>query len=147
LGDVPPLPDDVISWQMASFDPAGSWDRIVGIVETVVAVLAKDQLPMVQEAIKQIDITLGVNLRQDVLGALDEYIVQYASPSEGAFSVSQAILLKVKDADKLQTSLDKLVRNLSKATGLDISLKKRKYRDVEVREVHVKQQGFIFLPT
>jgi hypothetical protein len=147
LGDVPPLPDDVISWQMASFDPAGSWDRIVGLIETVVAVLAKDQLPMVQEAIKQIDITLGVNLRQDVLGALGEYIVQYASPSEGAFSVSQAILLKVKDADKLQTSLDKLVRNLSKATGLDISLKKRKYRDVEVREVHVKQQGFIFLPT
>jgi hypothetical protein len=62
-------------------------------------------------------------------------------------TLGQTYLFKVKDAKKLQETLDQAIKGIGKATGADISVKKKKYRGVEVSEVEYRQQGFIFVPT
>ena len=67
--------------------------------------------------------------------------------AEGPFTLGQTFLVKVKNPDKLHAALDQAIKAIGQATGADVSVKKKKYRGVELREVHVHQQGFFFLPT
>jgi hypothetical protein len=93
------------------------------------------------------DQALGVNLRNDLLGSLGGQFATYTSPSEGPLWLGQAFLFKVKDAKKLQETLDQIVKGIGKATGADISVKKKKYHGVELSMVEFRKEGFIFVPT
>ena len=58
-----------------------------------------------------------------------------------------SLLVKVKDARKLQGAVEQLVKAVAKLTSAEVSVRKRTYLGVETREVHVRQQGFFFVPT
>ena len=62
-------------------------------------------------------------------------------------SLGQTLMFKVKDAKKLQESLDQAIKGVGKASGAELTLKKKTYHGVEMREVHVAQQGFLFVPS
>ena len=68
-----------------------------------------------------LDEALGVDLRKDLLDSLGDKVVFYDSPSEGPLSLGQTVMLKVKDAKKLQDSLDQAVKGLGKALGADLT--------------------------
>ena len=147
LGDVPPLPPDVISWSVTSFDSGAYYDTLVKAAEVVVGMVAADYLPQMKEYLKKADAVLGIDVRKDLLGSLGDRLVQYNSPAEGVFTFGQTIMLRVKDAKKLEESLEKAIKGLATLTNADVKIKKRKYRGVDLREVYVAQQGFIFVPT
>src|SRR5262249_26972028 len=90
---------------------------------------------------------LGIELRNDLLAALDDKFVMYNSPAEGPLNLGQTFLIKVKDAAKVQAALTKAIKGVSRQLGTDISIKKRTYHAVELREVNVRQQAFFFVPT
>jgi hypothetical protein len=54
---------------------------------------------------------------------------------------------KVEDAKKLSATLEQMIKNLANTAGGNLSIKKKKYRDAELNEVHFKQEGFFFVPT
>jgi len=147
LADVPPLPPDVISWSMTNFDSSGVYDTGLKAAEDVAAIADPESVPSIKAFAKAADEALGVELRKDLLDALGDKVAMYTSPSEGPLSLGQTLLVKVKDAKKLQDSLDQAVKGLGKALNADVTLKKRTYHGVEMREVHVAQQGFIFVPS
>jgi len=147
LEDAPPLPDDVTSWSMTNFDPAQLYDTTVLTVENVVKLVSPDDLPKFKDVLQQINQTLGIDLRKDFLANLGGRVVTYTSPAEGPLNLGQTFLVKVKDAEKLQESIDQAIKGIGQAAGADVSVKKRKYRGVELREVHVRKEGFIFVPT
>ncbi len=147
LSDVPPLPDDTVSWTMTSFDAAATYDTVLATIETMVKLYDPNELPRIQEGLKVANEILGIDIRKDLLGSLGDQLVQYSSPAEGPFNLGQTFLIKAKDPARLQETLDQALKGVAKSTGVDITVKKRKYRGVELREVHFKQQGFFFLPT
>jgi hypothetical protein len=147
LNDVPALPPDVVSFSMTNLDLAHLYDTAVKAAENIVGLAAPDELPMVKEYIKQVNDVLGIDLRKDLLTALGDKFVQYSSPSEGPLALGQTILFKVSDEAKLQDALEKAIKGVSNAAGKEVRLKKRTYHGVEIREIHVAQQGFIFVPT
>ena len=147
LADVPPLPPDVISWSMTSFDTSAYYDTLVKAAEVVVGMVAPQELPRVKEFIKQADAVVGVDIRKDLLGSLGGRMVQYNSPAEGVFTFGQTIMLEVKDPQKLEESLEKAIKALGTLANADVKIKKRKYRGVTLREVYVGEKGFIFVPT
>lgn len=147
LDDAPPLPDDVVSWSMTNLDLAALHDVGVQAAEQIAKLAAPDAAAQVKEVLQRIDTALGVNVRQDLLGNLGGQVVFYSSPSDGPFTLGQTLMLKVKDPDKLRDALDQAIRGVGQAAGAEVSVKKRKYHGAELREVHVKQQGFIFVPT
>jgi hypothetical protein len=147
LADVPALPSDTISWSMTTFDAGATYDVILKAAETITGAFAPDALAQVKETIKQIDQTLGINVRKDLLGSLDDRVLSYTSPAEGVFTLSQTVAFKVKDPTKLLDSLDTAAKSLAGLANAKVAVKKRKYRGVDLREVRINEQGFFFLPT
>jgi hypothetical protein len=147
LADVPPLPPDVVSWSVTNLDLAGLYDAGLKAAEAVVRVIAPDAAGAVPEYVKKANALLGVDLRKDLLGALGDRFATYTAPSDGPLFFGQTVLLKVKDAAKLEAGLDQLVKGLAKLAGADVRVRKRTYRGVLLREVIVRQQGFFFRPT
>lgn len=147
LSDVPPLPADVVSWSMTNFEWVGFHDIALKAVEGGIRLAAPDALLQFKDALKQMDLVLGVNLRNDLLAALGDQFLAYTSPAEGPLSLGQTLLFKVKDPKKLNAALDQVIGNIAKTTGADVSIKKKTYRGVELHEVHFQQQGFFFVPT
>lgn len=147
LSDVPALPTDTVSWSMTNLDAAALYDVALQATEGVVKIVAPEMLPMVKEILKQADALTGINLRNDLLGSLGGQMLFYNSPAEGPLSLGHTLAFKVKDEKKLQQALEDMVKGLAKSTGADVTLKKKMYRGVELRELHIKQQGFIFVPS
>jgi len=147
LSDVPPLPPDVVSWSMASFDPATFYDVALQTAEAVTRVIAPDNVNAVKGVATIVNVALGLDLRDDLLSALDDQVLGYTSPSEGPLTLGQVVMFKVKNADKVKESLEQIVKAIARLGNFDIQLKKRTYRGVEMREVRVRQQGFVFVPS
>jgi hypothetical protein len=147
LADAPPIPDDAAGWSMTNFDAAALYDLTVPALEQVMRMISPEEAKQIPDALKMIDDVLGVSLRKDLLGALGDRFATYNSPAEGPLTLGQSFLFTVRDEKKLRESIDAAVKGLAKASGVDITVKKKTYRGVELREVHVNVPGFIFIPT
>jgi hypothetical protein len=147
LGDVPALPPDVISWSMNTFDPSVFFEVGLNAAESIVRMLSPDDASKVKDFVKLADVVLGMDLRKDLLEGFGDQVVQYAAPSEGPFTLGQTVLIKVKDPTKVKDGLEQLIKGLSRTANAEVRLRKRTYHGAEVREVHLKAPGFIFVPT
>ncbi len=147
LSDVPPLPPDVISWSAGNLDPGAAWDAALKGYEAILRVASPKDVAELQAGVQKINDTLGFDLRKDLLGALGDRYAVYNTPSDGPLSLGNTLLLKVRDAEKVQVALDQLARSLGKLAGVEVRIKKRTYHDVALHEVHVRQQGFFFVPS
>ncbi len=147
FADVPPIPDDAASWSMTNFDAAALYDIAVPALEQVLKITSPEEAKEVSEALKAVDAALGIDLRKDLLAALGDRFATYSSPAEGPLTLGQTFLFTVRDEKKLRDSLEAAIKGLAKAAGIEVSIKKKTYRGVELREVHVNVPGFIFLPT
>jgi len=147
LKDVPPLPRDVLNWSMSDFDPKLLYDEGRQVTEKILKIVAPDQLPRVEDLLKKLDTDLGVDLRKDLLGALGNRLATYTSPAEGFLTLGQTVLIEVKDEKKLEDALKQAIKGAAKLAGVDVTIKNRTYHGVALHEVHVRQQGFIYVPT
>ncbi len=147
LGDVPPLPPDVVSWSMTNFDSAAFYDTAYQAAEQIVRLVSPDDVPKVKEFRKQANDLLGVDIRKDLLGSLGDRFAYYTSPADGPFTLGQTVLFQIKDAGKLLTTLEQIIKSLGTAAGKQVRIKKRDYRGIMVHEVYVQQQGFILVPS
>jgi hypothetical protein len=147
LGDLPPLPPDCASWSMSNFDMVALYDVGFKTAENIVRLIFPDQVAHVEEVRKQANMALGVDLRDDLLGALGGRFVQYSSPAEGPFTLGQTFLFKVKDAAKLQGAIEQAIKSLAGVSGANVRIKKRPYRGVDLRLVQLQVPGFPFVPT
>ncbi len=147
LADAPPIPDDAASWSMTNFDAAAFYDLAVPALEQIVRMTSPEDAKQIPDALKMLDDALGVSLRKDLLAALGDRFASYSSPAEGPLTLGQTFLFTVRDEKKLRASLEAALKGLAKATGVEIAVKKKTYRGVELREIHVNVPGFIFIPT
>src|SRR5262249_3600014 len=115
--------------------------------ESIVRLGAPADAPKVPAFSKEVDEALGISLRNDFLAALGDQLVHYNSPAEGPFTLGQTFLFRVKDAPKLQSALNQIIKALAKLSGVSITVKRRSYHGVEIREVSVRQPGFILVPS
>jgi hypothetical protein len=147
LGDVPVLPADAVNWTMTNFDPKVAYDEGVKAAEAGVGLVSPGDLPKLREFLKQLDDSLGVSVRKELLEALGDRYVQYSSPTDGPLFFGQTVLIQVKDPARLEAALEQAIKGLGKTISVDISTRKRTYHGVTLHEVTVRQQGFFFLPT
>jgi hypothetical protein len=147
FADVPPIPDDAASWSMTNFDAATFYDVAVQAVDQGVRLVSPEEAKDVAEVLKAINEALGIDLRKDLLAALGDRFATYSSPGEGPLTLGQTFLFQVRDEKKLREAIEGAVKGLAKTAGVEIAVKKKIYRGVELREVHVNVPGFIFIPT
>ncbi len=147
LADLPPVPPEVTSFSFSQFDAAAAWDLGVRLAENITRTFEPDAVGRIAEGIKAFNQAIGIDFRRDLLESLGDRVLMYNSPDEGPLTLGQVVGFKVKNAAKAQEAIEGLIKGIARTTGADVRLKKRTYRGVEVREVHVKQQGFSFTPT
>jgi hypothetical protein len=147
LHELPPMPADTVSWSATNFDAGALYDSVLQAVEGIAGIVYPESVPLVKGFVGQIDVVLGINLRADLLGALGDKFVHYTSPGEGIFTFGQTYVFKVKEAKKLEASLEQVTKALAKLTGTDVNIKRVVYHDVVLHEVHVRQPGFFLVPT
>jgi hypothetical protein len=147
VAQLPPIAPDATGVTAMEFDCAAFYDVALQTLESVMKLVAPDELPKLQEGLKTVNEALGVNLRDDLLGSLGSSALMYNSPSEGIFSLGNAYLVKVKDKKKLQSTLEKICKAGSQHAGVDIAFKQHKFHDAELYVLNVAQPGFIFAPT
>lgn len=147
MKDVPPLPKDVNSWQMMSVDFATFYDEALKMARAIINIVDPDRKEDLDEGLKQVKLALGVDLRKDLLAHLGDQVVSYSSPAEGLFGLGATTLVKVKDGKKIKETMETMVKNLSTTVGVEMITKKTMYRGVEVSQILVRQEGFIFVPT
>lgn len=146
-GELPPLPADVLSFTLTKLDLGILYDVGLDAAEKILGETAPQQAAELKKAVHQADAALGINIRNDLLASLGDKAVIYQSPSEGILLFGQTILLQVRDAAKLEASLERSLKALAKSTGANLMVKKKDYHGAQLHEVHVRQPGFIFLPT
>lgn len=147
LAELPPFPPEAVSWSMSNLDTGLVFDVGLQAIEAVVGLLSADDVPKIKGFIKQVDDALGINLRNDLIASLGNRYAEYTTPSDGPLTFGQTYLFRVKDGKKFEKALDRAVKGLAKTTGLAMSIKRNIYHGAVVREVHVKQQGFFFVPS
>jgi len=147
LADLPPLPPEVTTFSLSQFDAAAAWDLGVQLAENVTRTIEPDAVKEIQAGIKAFNQAIGIDLRKDLLENLGDRMLMYNTPDEGPLTIGQVVAFKVKNGDKAREAIESMIKGIARTSGADVRLKKRTYRGVEVREVHVKQQGFSFTPT
>jgi hypothetical protein len=140
LKDLPPLPSDATSISASTLDVAKSYDILLGVLESGVRIFAPDQAENIVPGIKAIEQVVGVNFKDDLFGCFGDLSVTYNSSAEGPFS--STTLFQVKDGPKLMQSLETLVKNIPPIPNIEVSLQKKKYRDVEIMDLHLTAQQF-----
>jgi hypothetical protein len=140
------MPTDLTGFYAARFDLGTIYDVSVKTIESIIRVVEPGSLPDFQDGVASINQVLGFDLRKDLLGSLGDLVVLYNSPAEGAMAFGHTLLLPVKDEKKVIASLTTLAKSLGSAAGATLEVKKKKYRGVDIHEVVVSEQGFVFLP-
>ncbi len=147
LSALPPFPPDATSVTAMHLDLGALYDVVRDAVVVVADAVVPEESKQLKDAIQLIEGGLGINWRKDLLGSLGSTLVFYNAPSEGPFSLGTAALVKVKDAKKLQETIDALVKRIASETKTDVSLRRRTYRGVEMYTLQVAEEGFAFMPT
>jgi hypothetical protein len=147
VADLPPVAPDAVSWSATNFDAGIAYDTAVQVVEAVFALLSPDDVPKVKGFLKQVDDALGIDVRNDLLGALGDRFAQYTSPAEGPLTFGQTYLFRVRDAKKVETAVEQAVKSLGKLLGKEIAVRHSMYRGERLSEIYVRQEGFIFVPS
>lgn len=147
LADLPPMPPDIGGFGAATMDPAGAYEAIIQAIEAGVRIFAPDKVEFVKEGLKQFEALIGVKIGEELFGSLGDLSVSYNSSGESFLGLGAMTLIKVKDAQKLQRALDGLANLADKIPGDQIRVEKKKYRGVDIYEIHLKAPGQFSLPT
>jgi len=144
LKDLPAMPNDMSGFTALRFDALALWD---GSIELIQKLMPPGELDRFKRDLAQINDVLGVNLSNDIIGSLGTLMVTYASPTDGAHVFGQTLALQVKDAKKLEKSLDTALDNLAKASGGQMQVKQRNYRGTTLKQIYVRDRHFWIVPS
>ncbi|MBY0528322.1 MAG: hypothetical protein K2R98_33335 [Gemmataceae bacterium] len=143
LGDLPPLPADVMAFTALRFDAGVVFD---GTVEFLKRVLPPNDAKEVDNGIQIANQALGINIREDLIGSLGSLLVSYTPPAEGGLMFNQALMFQVKDAKRLETALDKALKGLVALSQGHLRTKTRTYHGVKLTTMDVRERAFFFQP-
>ncbi len=140
LADLPPMPSDLTRFHASNANAGQIYGTFVDMAEKIGKIYAPDQVDNIKAIIEGFETQVGVNLRNDLFASFDNMSVTYSSPSEGFFG--GASLFKVKDEAKLRKSLNSLLNAIPPLPGVvDMGLRKKTYRGVEILEFHISSPG------
>lgn len=114
--DLATIPADSQVASAVRLDAGRLFDAIMAITQEIEPDPAKRNAAELAEVNRK----LGVNLRQDLLGALGDVWTAYSSPGEGVmFPFGLTAAVSVRDAARLRAAQDKLLAVVAQATTAD----------------------------
>ena len=122
---LPPFPPGDVSVAAGSANHRAIVDEVSRGVKLLAGAIGDDDFNTFAAAVEK---TVKSKIVDDLVASLGSTFATYNSSDEAAFFLGTTVVLEVKDEAKLQRALDQIPRALSIASGVDVSVKKRKYR-------------------
>jgi len=110
-GDLPPLPEQLSSFMAYSFDSAKAVQTLYEVAANLEEVMSPGT-GQVEEFRAEAKDQLGLDVIDDLLAGLGNVNVFYNDEAQTGFGIAPALLVEVTDADKLNTSLERLIVEL-----------------------------------
>ncbi|MCC6492176.1 MAG: DUF1559 domain-containing protein [Pirellulales bacterium] len=133
--DLALVPKDALAALAASLDAGEVFDRVAKLV----GALDPHAEERLERGLWEVETKLGVNLREDVLAALDDAWVVYMPSGDPVVSwLNSAAAVRVKDADRLQQAVAKLVEKAKAELA-------RRPQDVTLMEAEVEGRTLYWL--
>ncbi len=108
LQDLPPLPQQLSSFMAYSFDSARAAQTLYDTAVDLEAVMSPDT-SNVESARGQAKDQVGLDVIDDLLAGLGNVTCIYNDEAQTGFGIAPALLVEVKDADMLNTALERLL--------------------------------------
>ncbi len=108
LKDLPPLPQQLSSFMVYSFDSAKAVQTLYDIAVDLEAVMSPDTAN-VESARAMVKDQLGLDVIDDLLTGLGNVTCIYNDEAQTGFGIAPALLMEVQDAEKLNTALERLL--------------------------------------
>ena len=108
LKDLPPLPQQLSSFMAYSFDSAKAVQTLYDTAIDLEAVMSPDTAS-VESARAMAKDQLGLDVIDDLLTGLGNVTCVYNDEAQTGFGIAPALLVEVKDAEKLNTALERLL--------------------------------------
>ncbi len=147
MEELPPLPPDVAFATATNVDWNRAYEAAISAIETIIQISDPEELPEFRGGLRTLEASLGIDLHGDLFDTLDSTAVFYNSPSEGPLSLGMGAMIRVRDPQKLQETLRKLVGAIGQASGEPVQLRQREYHGVTLNMVEVGGDEFPLLPT
>lgn len=112
LGDLPKLPATTHTFAGFSLSPATAYDTTLKSIRDVLKLLPPQAGDEFEKALATVPRFLGLDLRDDLLAALGDVHCIYSDTGGGPFGLGIGATFAVKDAARLQQSVDILATRL-----------------------------------
>ncbi len=140
LEDLPPVPPDAAGVTVLHIDPSTVYD----VFRDLAIKLNPKEKEAVEDGFRKIDLTLGIDFRQELLSQLDSTVLVYNSPGEAIFGLAPGVAFKVKDPAKFKETLDTAAKSLLTVVDQDVRIEKRIYQGVEMHTFRQEPRNFPF---
>jgi hypothetical protein len=145
LAKLPALPPKVTSVTVVEVSLGELYDRGIAAIRTIGQIADPAAVAEFDDGLKQLNDLVGVDIRNDLLGSLGTTAVAYNAPSEGVFIFGTALMWEIKDREKFDKAVAKIVDSVGKA-GVG-AYRKKKYRGSDVYVFQPSGGEFSFGPS
>lgn len=109
LADLPPLPSTTNSFNATRIDPSVMWDTLTQIVRDGLVFAPPNAARQTEGVLDNLPQIIGFDPELDLLDALGDVTCVFADPDQGFFGTGVGAMVKVKDAEKLKTTVNQLL--------------------------------------
>lgn len=114
LADLPSLPEKLSGFGVRSLDLAQVYDAVLGSVRNVAKFGPPEAQQQIDQGLDQARQAIGLNVKTDLLDVLGHVLCCYNDSAQGPLGLGLTVAISVDDADKVRTSLDRLLERVSR---------------------------------
>jgi hypothetical protein len=137
LKDLPVLPNDLNGFSASSVNLNKTYDILTKMIVGIAGVAAPDEVDNIKEGIKAFEGAIGVDINSDLFGNFGDVLVSYSSPTDGFLGTGSVVAIQIKDAKKMEATIDKLLKAIPAIPGGEVTLKKKKYRGGQIMQIGI----------
>ena len=116
LEDLPPLPANTNGFKAVRLDSSKTWDSLTQIARDGIAYGPPQAAAQAEAMLDSLPQVLGFDPKADLFDALGDVACVFADPDQGFLGTGTGLMVKVEDADKLRSTINKLLQRGEQAS-------------------------------
>lgn len=126
MQDLPPLPSKMSTLYAGNFDASKAYKAITDMIRQGAKLGPPGADAKVEGVLEQLPAIIGFDPTSELFDTLGNVLVAYDDPGQGPFGIGSAMLIKVKDEKKLQSTLDDALQRAGDAAGPEFRIVRKK---------------------
>jgi hypothetical protein len=110
LEDLPPLPANTNGFKALRLDTSATWDTLVEVVKEGAKFGPPQVAGQIEGVLANLPQMIGFDPKAELIDSLGDVVCMFADPDQGFLGTSTGLMVKVDDAEKLKSTINKLLQ-------------------------------------